>query len=566
MKNRKLIVFLFLAVVVLGAAEFVLSRHDSLDRFGKESRVASRTAIVEDAGDFTTVVLERRGEATTQIDFVDGAWQMTRPFAADTDPNVVLRLLDALAKPVGDQISTITDAELLRLGRTRKDYSLDEPRLRVVLSNDVESVALSFGTIQQSGEGVYAAVDGERSVLVVPMSVLEAVDVPAEQFRQRRLFAFGADEVASFVIRQAPGAILAFERDGEGWRVGADKAEASRVAKFLDDVTSAEAKDFVCPTNVVRDASSDGLASRGLDPEKAVTVTFKRAGGRNASISFGGIEDGKNGEVVYALVHNGETIVTVPSALKDAAMQTRGWFADARLFQVAAEKVEAISLKDGEAGVSVSRAADGSWRLDAPISAPADAAAVGELLKRVRTLTAANVVADGVSVSLGGESKPVVVSRSSLFAGPGGFEGLRAKEIVDFSGEDVKRLLSNLGDAVGVSVVYSKDRRAWNVETAADGAAVSGDGVATVLAALSPLKATEIVKLKVAADELEKYGLEKPMLRLAVDLDRVNAVRRNIFVGAEAPGGGRYATVGSADAVFVISRESFDALSKPLVK
>ncbi len=561
MKNRKIISFLLLAIAALAAAEV------ALNVLGQKTRLASRTSLVDHAAEATSVTLERRDEAATQLDLVDGTWRLTRPFAADVEQSVVLRLLDALDRAT--VTASMSDAELLKTGRTRASYSLEEPSLRVVLSNDVRRVALSFGTILQSGEGVYAAADGEQSVLIVPLSVFDAVDLRMEQLRRRRLFAFDAGDVESFTVKRAPGSLLSFARDGEGWRAGTDKAEASCVAKFLEDVTSAQAQDFVWPTGATNEsaqASAALLAGKGLDPETAVTVTFKRAGGQNASISFGGVADGRK-DSVYALVHNGGAVVTVPSALKDAALQDTAWFADARLFQVAAEKVDSIALSDGAASVSLSLGEDGAWRLDAPIAAPADAAVVADLLKDLLSLTAMDLDATGVSVTLGGAAKPVVVSRQTITGGIGGFENLRAKEIVDFADEDVKRLVSTRGDGAGESVVYSKDRRAWNVEKAPDGAVVSDDGVATVLAALSPLKAREVVQLKVAADELAKFGLEKPVLRLAVDLDRANAVRRNILVGAETPDGtGRYATVGSADAVFVIPRASFDALSRPLVK
>lgn len=561
MKNRKIISFLLLAIAALAAAEV------ALNVLGQKTRLASRTSLVDHAAEATSVTLERRDEAATKLDLVDGTWRLTRPFAADVEQSVVLRLLDALDRAT--VTASMSDAELLKMGRTRASYSLEEPSLRVVLSNDVRRVALSFGTLLQSGEGVYAAVDGEQSVLIVLLSVFDAVDLRMEQLRRRRLFAFDAGDVESFSVKQAPGSLLSFARDGEGWRAGTDKAEASCVAKFLEDVTSAQALDFVWPTgatNETAQASAALLAGKGLDPETAVTVTFKRAGGQNASISFGGVADGRK-DSVYALVHNGGAVVTVPSALKDAALQDAAWFADARLFQVAAEKVDSIALSDGAAGVSLSLGDDGAWRLDAPIAAPADAAVVADLLKDLQSLTAMDLDATGVSVTLGGAAKPVVVSRQTIAGGIGGFENLRAKEIVDFADEDVKRLVSTRGDGAGESVVYSKDRRAWNVEKAPDGAVVSDDGVAAVLAALSPLKATEVVQLKVAADELAKFGLEKPALRLAVDLDRANAVRRNILVGAETPDGtGRYATVGSADAVFVIPRASFDALSQSLVK
>ena len=115
------------------------------------------------------------------------------------------------------------------------------------------------------------------------------------------------------------------------------------------------------------------------------------------------------------------------------------------------------------------------------------------------------------------------------------------------------------------AVVYGRDRRAWNVESPGkDGATVLPEGVDAVLAAINPLTAERVEKLKVPASDLDGYGLGAPYLTIAVDQDREDAVRRNILVGGKTVGG-RFATVGSADAVFVVSDAVVEALSAPLV-
>ena len=86
----------------------------------------------------------------------------------------------------------------------------------------------------------------------------------------------------------------------------------------------------------------------------------------------------------------------------------------------------------------------------------------------------------------------------------------------------------------------------------------------SVLSAINPLTALRVVRLKVSAPDLGAYGLDTPFLTIAIDQERADAVRRNILIGGETDGG-RFATVGSADAVFVLSRESVEALSAPLV-
>ena len=51
---------------------------------------------------------------------------------------------------------------------------------------------------------------------------------------------------------------------------------------------------------------------------------------------------------------------------------------------------------------------------------------------------------------------------------------------------------------------------------------------------------------------------------MAVDQDVDNAVRRNIIIGKKTKGG-RFATIGSSDAVFVMGEEQVNRLSVAIV-
>lgn len=555
MKNRRTILFLVMLGVALAAAEILLAR--------RAGGAASRGAAVLDAeaAGSERVAVERRGEPPVVLK-KDGGWRILRPFAAEADSAAVMRMLDAIAQAQVEE--TAPEAELLRRGRTLADYALDEPPLRILLSGPGErEAAVSFGTLTPSGGGVYAAVSGSRSVAVVPSSVLVAVDVPVGRLRRRRLFRGAADAVAAFDVRQSSGAVLAFARSGDGWRVGTSRASSARVTRFLDALMSAEARSFVWPTGATNDSaqvSASLLAGYGLDAESAVTVTVKGVGGHGEAVSFG---KRTGGDSVYAFVHGAGPVVTVDASLADAAELEASQFADARVFSARPEKVSALAMSDGPLRVSLARGERGGWRLTSPVAAPADGAAADALLARVLALTSADLSESGVQVSVGDGEKPVVVPRRALFPDGGGFERLRALEVVDFRAEEIRRVVSTPAGKEPVSVAFDRDRKAWSVEAAPEGAAVSEDGVARVVAALSPLKAVRVARLKVLASELSDYGLDAPALRLSVDLAREDAVRRNVLVGARAEDG-FYATVGAADAVFVVSSATVEALSSPL--
>ena len=114
------------------------------------------------------------------------------------------------------------------------------------------------------------------------------------------------------------------------------------------------------------------------------------------------------------------------------------------------------------------------------------------------------------------------------------------------------------------SVVYDRDRRAWNVESSARPGTVSERGVASLLGAVSPLEAVRVEKLKVSSEDLSAYGLDTPRLTVAIDFEREDAIRRNILVG-DWTEKGWFATVGASDAVFVLPPSAVEGLWANLV-
>lgn len=557
MSNRKSIFWLLLGVITLAAAHFMLSYCG-----GVETRIVRRTTLASPNRHFTSVTLERPGEPVTRLSKTL-SWRLEEPFVGSVDAPVVLRLLDALSfTPVDD---TISDADLLKRGGMREDFALNEPRLKLTLEGDGARECISFGAYTPSSNGVYAAVAGVDAVFVATTGVLAAVDVPTDRLRSRTLFPVGAESVVAFDVKRGTGSLLAFSREGGRWKVGDSPAAASKVKPLLSGVLAAEAKSFVWPvgaTNEARSATASLLAVYELDPESAVTVTMKCVDGVDRQLTLGGEADEG---LVYALVQNGTAVVTVDARLRDLARQDPVMFTDARLFPYDAAAVTSFTISDGDAGYVVARDAAGVWRLDSPVAAAADAVTAAALLDKVLALSAVDVRSSGLKVAVSTNSEPVTVSRASLL-GARRLEDLRSKEILRIDPVVVKRIVQTLpgADVKPVAVVYGRERRTWSVEGASRASAVNERSVMAVLSAVNPLQALRIARLKVSAEDLQRFGLETPHMTVAIDQDRENAVRRNIIIGAKTAGG-RFATVGSADAVFVLSDETVARLASDIV-
>lgn len=555
MNNAKTIFLLLIVTAALAALNVLLSICG-----GSRVAIAEYKTLVDPAEIPLELVVTRREAGRIRLVKTDD-WRLVEPYDASADGNTVAKALDALSQtPVEESIS---EHDLLRLGRTRGDYDLENPPLVVKAG---ESAAVSLGSRTPDGAGVYAAIEGVDSVFVVSTNVLAAVDLAAADFRRRALFQVLAGSVNAFDVKRASGSVLSFTRDGASWRVGDVQASDSKVNSFLASLTGALAASFVWPTGATNESGSvaaSSLAAWGLDPESAITVTMKCLGGADVQISFGKNADEKT---VYALAQAGKAVVTVDASLKDRALQDESLYVDTRIFPQALRSVDSFSVRRGALLVVLARAGDG-WRLESPVSAPADSAAVEDVLQRILSLSQGDRREDGVQVSLSTNSPQAVVSSERIFVGRDE-TSFRSRNILNIDPAMVKRVVVNRADEEKpVSVVYDRVRRAWNVEAAGGAAEASVDeaAVAKLLAALNPLKALRVADLRVSPQVQAKYGLEKPFMTVSVDQESGNSFRRNILIGAKTKGG-RFATVGSSDAVFVIPSKTLADFAGALLR
>ena len=562
MKYGRIVLKLLAAIALAIAAHVFLSY-----RGGVERSLVRRTTLLGgeiDAVDF--IEMARPGQPTTVMART-GFWQLVRPFPGGVDEARVMRLVDALrVTPIDDMLG---EQELVRMNRSSAHFALDRPRLKLTAKYGDEAITVSFGALTPSAEGVYAAIEGVKAVFVMPSNILESVDVSADELRRRALFRIGPEMVTGFDLRRDAGSLMRFARKGDKWRMTAPRervADSEKIRELLTELVGATAVRFVWPTggtNEVGEVSAALLATYALDPETSLSLTLKCLDGIDRKLAFGGeAEEG----LVYALANGGGTIVTVPAALKDlVARGEASSFADMRVFQLPASQVTSFSVTDGDTRYALAAGTDARWHLDAPVVALADSVAVRSLVDRVLALRTADQRADGVAVAVNTNGSPVRVSRAALL---GGFrlEDLRAKEILKIDPPSVKRVVTGRGGRTLAAVVYDRDRRAWNVERAAAGGVVDPAAIRSILRALNPLRAEKIERLKASPDDLRRYGLETPVFSVAIDQEREDAVRRNILVGDRAPSGGRYATVGSVDAVFLLDDETCETLSATLVR
>lgn len=548
--KRTIIWLLFVAVFTITANVFLSYRRPMVAPM--QDRV-----ILSPSFTASRIEITRPGEPKTVLE-KDNQWKLIAPFPSSVDTPVVLRMLDAFATMTVED--SLTDGELLKLGRTREDFGLAEPKLTVSLIDAKGNrTEVSFGNATPSVGGVYVGKGDNGLVMVLPMSLFEAANLSTDVLRERAVFGNASDFIIGFNLKRPGEAQIPFVRENELWKFGGEVASKAKIDELLSLIVDARANSFVWPvvaTNRGNVASSALLSGYGLDSDTALSVNLRCRDGIDRRIVFG--RDAGAAEV-YALIHNGAAIVTLNRQIKDVLAQDLNLFMDSRLFPFEETSVTSFTFSDGDANYVVARDGLKKWRLDSPISAPADSATAELILRRLLALKTVDQSSDGLRVSVSNTSNGYEVSRAAVLSDirP---EDLRDKDILQVDASLVRRIVS------GSSVAYSRDRHLWTIESASDrDGHIDQSAVDAVLAALAPLRAERIVTLKASSEDLVRYGLEHPYHTVAVDQDRVGSVRRNILIGGQTIDGGRYATIGSTEAVFVLPAKTVSILASPLV-
>ena len=576
MNNRRSILFFAVGILLLGGLLLWLGLR------------SPRTAAAVRAGVLCDLPPERvdacfvRHAGQDEVELArgaDGMWRIVRPFAVTADAAAVARLVDALTLvPVADMRS---EEELLELDETLADFGIGSSSFTVSLGAGPHRVGVAFGNVSPSGREVYAHVEGTRNVCALPRAAFDRIPRGVDDFRERGVLACPRDEVSGLDIRVPDKPTVRLARADGGWSIlspAAAPADGAAVNALVDFLAAAQVEAFEIPSREHPSALSGGiktddLVQYGLDA--GLSVTVRGAADYSEQIVFGR-SNGTN--LVWALVRNGTAVVSVDAALAERCRADGASLRDTRVFPFAeGETLTSVSLTAGPAVYMLAQDSNSVWRIMSPVAAPADQAKVVEFMDRLLRLRQSDVSDEGragdervlVSVSTTVTNRPGLAVSAELLGGRSVFADLRSKTMLEIDPATVRQLSMRTGAGVETAVRLNADRGAWDLvrgEGSTDSRRVNDGAVKALLSALARVEATGVETLAATADDLRRCGLDKPAFVLAVDVDAADAVRQNVLIGGTAPGGGRYATVGGADAVFVISRRTAADFTAPLAE
>ena len=181
MKNRWLLNLVMLAVVA-GLVTFLYMRPQANIDAAPQHEVSTLKLA-----DFTVIKVEFPTKAPTSFEKVDGLWRMTAPHKTRADQLAVQRILSIIAAKSPEKFPATDLAK----------FGLDNPRLRLKLTNTAGAQEFVFGTFNPVSEEQYVAFN--NAIYLLPGNYAELASTqPMELIDKIPLASGEAKQIAGF--------------------------------------------------------------------------------------------------------------------------------------------------------------------------------------------------------------------------------------------------------------------------------------------------------------------------------------------------------------------------------
>lgn len=535
-------------------------------------------------------------------------WRMTRPYAgAVCDVAAVADLLDAaqalrVTARLGGQ--TVTDFRpdrqlTLRTADGARTCGFGEV-LPMRLSETLAEIRGSLVSVEATAVArlpVHAATLRSRAVLPVAPERLLSLEwrAPGRPFTRAQRMTNGNWSVT----QPFPFEVKACEALEALSALTEARAIAAYVLPADNDAFTPEGYARPCPT------SESALAGYGLDEESAIRVAVHIRGlGETTTLRFGA-EDPERPGHVFCLLNGMQAVVSVPAALRELFGAQGPFVTDYRDLPVLgdAELFDRLIFRAGsaDAPTELTRTRAG-WAMTLPINLPADSVTVRSLLRGLASLTGdltgteqpKNEALCLLTLDRASGGSPVelllypeksngdllLAYRADLHrlyrvrreAIPeillrGGFaHALADRTVLAEPAAGIRRITVLRRDGSQISVVRPGASLVWETEKP-KGAYINPTLLDAWLTQFADLKAVRVLRgVPTAFGALRSYGLDRPLLRLTLDLEGEAGLRRVLLVGDPDPQTGvAPAWVQGRPILYELDAETVALLSRPIV-
>lgn len=369
MTQGKITLALLVVCLLLAGTGYLLKQHartvkQAADRKGRvfDGVTSDRIKRVKITGAEREFEFAREG----------GRWMIEKPFKLRAEQGEIDNLLYAIEYL--EQKRKISAEDMSESKTTLADYGLEKPRLTLEFVTEQRQHQVDIGHENRQSDGIYVRVDGGAAVRLVGRSLVEKLEQPLDQWRDRSVLDLADAQVARVEIK-SPKRAIEFARQGDAWRIVQPlngRASSHAIDALVEGITSLRAEKFL---------SEEGgdLKKFHLDePRYEVVVKTDKGGETGQSLLIGA----PAGEQLWSAARKGAgSIVAIPAKFVSALDGELKDFRDSQLLHVDKRDVEAIEVRQGEKTIRA-ELIDGGWKITQPKPAAADRELIEQFLAR----------------------------------------------------------------------------------------------------------------------------------------------------------------------------------------
>src|ERR1700685_1936741 len=379
MKRRVLIV----AAVVLAGLTGTLywsNHHKPAEATEASADVAPKILAVKEA-DISRFGLKKNGvEQVAAERNSAGQWHITSPTSLPADQSAVSSLLGTFSSLNSERLIEEKSGNLA-------SYGLDAPELEFDLSEkDNKTQKLLLGDDTPTGNGIYAKLNGDPRVFIVPSYDKTSIDKTANDLRDKRLLTLDPDKIIQ-VDLVAKKQEIELGRNKDEWQIVKPKplrADGSQVDDLVRALTDAKME-----LNVLDDPKKIASAFASAAPVAIAKLTAE-SGTQELQVR-------KSKDDFYAKSSAVEGTYKVASTLGTALDKNLDDFRNKKLFDLGSNDPNKIEIRDGSKTYFLTRSGEDWWSGSAK---KMDAGSVQDLIDKIRDLSASNFVDSGFTTSL----------------------------------------------------------------------------------------------------------------------------------------------------------------------
>ncbi len=375
MIRRSTLIVLLIAILLGGGVFYYQKKHSTPATPADASKPVFASL---QSADIQTISVQHlpASEPAIQIARSGDGWQISQPLDTPADSSSVQGIADGLAEASSSQSEPGTPDRL-------KAYGLDPGALSIAftLKNGTSHKVL-LGNKDFTGDSVYALVDSNQSVVLLPNSLLTSADKTVDDLRDHAVLHFDQDQASSAELKSASSDIE-LKKTTSGWNMtkpDTAAADSDAVSGLLSAVSSGK-------MTSVAGEKPDDLAKYGLS-NPAVTFTVTNDIGKSSTLIVGKKQD-KN---YYARDTSRPTIFEIDDALYGKLTQTPGELLDKTPLHVDETDINEIEIHDSSGSMVADRKSGENWEMASPDNVKGKAASAWKVFSALSELHADDVI------------------------------------------------------------------------------------------------------------------------------------------------------------------------------